>query len=423
MNELPREKVKSLKDNIFFFITIGVIIFLALLFFGLKFLSSKNNEVKEAELPKVVEEESQEEPEQEKVERVPESKIPNLTLINNEEASISMTVYKEGDEYCVKREELICTEAAFTFLVANKNATIMDINEEFVLYMDGILKIYDIGTKLKYEVNLENTYTEYKLVMNDKIISGIVYYAGIENYGFRNKYSTSGFYDLVNNKKRFENQYDFFTIISHGSYLIGNKYTSFESNNSVTASFLEIDNNTVLFSENRNDYNKVSYEVVDNNFIAVNEGEYYALYSLNGRQITMNALQGLWTVSKKYLYIVQNNELLKYDLDGDFISSEDGSNIYNLIGSYKIVNVDNFLYVKGIDLDYSKKVIEMSNEYIYSRLKSDYTIRNGKEAFYLILLSKNEGTVGYEVSFTLTGKKIKKSRLQDNEYYHEYFVK
>lgn len=420
MNELPREKVKSLKDNIFFFITIGVIIFLALLFFGLKFLSNKNNEKREAELPKVVEEEPQEEKE-EPVERVPESKIPNLTLINNEDAVISMTVYKEGDKYCIKREELTCTEAAFTFLVVNNNAVIMDINEEFILYIDGILKIYDIGTKLKYEVNLENTYTDYKLVMNDKKIAGIIYYAGLENYGFRNKYSTSGFYDLVNNKKRFENQYDFFTIISNGNYLVGNKYTSFESNNSINASFLEIANNTVLFSENRNDYNKVNYEIVDNNFIAVSEGENYALYSLNGKQITMNALQGLWTVSKKYLYVVLNNELLKYDLDGDFISSEDGSNIYNLIDSYKVVNVDNFLYVKGIYSDYNKKVIEMTDEYIYSRLKSDYTVRDGKEAFYLILLSKNEGTVGYEVSFTLTGKKIKKNRLKDNEYYHEYF--
>lgn len=420
MNELPREKVKSLKDNIFFFVTIGVIVFLALLFFGLKFLSNRNNEKKEAELPNIVEEEPKEEPEK-PVERVPESKIPNLTLINNEEATISMTVYKEGDKYCTKREELTCTEAAFTFLVVNNNARIMDINEEFILYIDDILKIYDIGTKQKYEVNLENTYTDYKLVMNDNKISGIIYYAGLINYGFRNKYSISGFYDLTTNKKKFENIYDFFTIVDNGNYLVGNKYTAFESNNSVNASFLEIANNSALFSKNINDFNNINYEVADNSFIAVREQNNYALYSLNGREITLNAEQGLWTVSKKYLYVVLNNELLKYDLDGDFISSEDASNIYNLIDSYKVVNKDGFLYVLGIDSDYSKKVLEMTDEYIYSRLKSDYTTRNGREAFYLILLSKNEGTVGYEVSFTLTGKKIKKSRLQDNEYYHEYF--
>lgn len=421
MNELPREKVKGLKNNIFFFVTIGVIILLALMFLGIKYLTVKKEKENVVEPPVVVEEkETEEEIEQKPKEKV--SKIPNLTLINNEEAKVSMTIYKEGDRYCTKREELTCKEAAFTFLVVNENARILDVNNEYILYIDDILKIYDIGTKEKYQVNLENTYTDYKLVMNDNKIAGIIYYAGLTNYGFRNKYSVSGFYDLNYDKKRFENTYDFFTLTNSGKYIVGNKYNAFESNNSVNISFLEIENNNILFQDNRTDYNNVSYEIVDNNFIAAIGGEDYALYSLNGKEITKNAKQGLWTVSKKYLYVVLNNELLKYDLDGDFISKEDASNVYNLIKSYKVVNKDGFLYVLGLDSDYSKKVIEMTDEYIYSRLKSDYTTRNDREAFYLVLLSKNEGTVGYEVTFTLNGKKITKTRLKDNEYYHEYFV-
>lgn len=421
MNELPREKVKSLKDNIFFFVTIGVIIFLALMFFGMKYLTLKNKEKEDENLPNVTEKEKEnEQAPKEPVAKEEVSKIPNLTLINNEEATISITVYKEGEHLCPKREELTCTEAAFTFLVTNANAKIMDINNEFILYIDNILKVYDIGTKKKYKVNLENTFSEYKLVMNNTKIAGIIYYSGLQNNGFKNKYSVSGFYDLGNNKKKFENMYDFFTIISNGNYLVGNKYNAFESNNSINASFLEIATNSTMFSVNSNDFNSIQYEIVDN-YIVVSEQDNYSLYSLNGKLITSGVKQGLWTVSKKYLYVVLNNELLKYDLDGDLISRENGSNIYNLIDSYKVVNVDNFLYVKGLDNDYDRKVLEMTDEYIYSRLKSDYTTRNDREAFYLILLSKNEGIVGYEVSFTLTGKKIKKSRLEDNEYYHEYF--
>lgn len=423
MHELPREKVKGLKNNIFFFITIGVIFFLIFMFFGIKYLTLKNKEREDQTVPNVTENQENNETEpKEPVKKEEVSKIPNLTLINNEEATISMTVFKEGEKYCPKREELTCTEAAFTFLVTSNNARIMDINNEFILYRDDILKVYDISTKKKYEVNLENTYSEYKLVMNDKKISGIIYYDGLQNYGFRNKYTISGFYDLSTNKKKFENLYDFFSIIDNGNYLIGNKYTSFETNNNVNTSFLKIETNSALFNENRTDFNNVKYEVVDNNFIAVSEQNNYSLYSLNGKQITNSAIQGLWTVSKKYLYVVLNNELLKYDLDGDLISRENGSNIYNLIDSYKVVNVDNFLYVKGLDNDYDRKVIEMTDEYTYSRLKSDYTTRNDREAFYLILLSKNEGITGYEISFTLTGKKIKKSLLKDDEYYHEYFV-
>ncbi len=421
MHELPREKVKSLKDNIFFFVTIGVIAFLALLYFGIKFLNKKQEMKKEQNIPTITEKQKEEETPKEPVKKEEVSKIPNLTLINNEDANISLTVYKDGDKLCSKREELRCTEAAFTFLVINSNAQIKDINDEFILYLDEVLKIYDIGTKKKYTVNLESTFEDYKLVMNDKNIAGIVYYSGLQNYGFRNKYSISGFYDLTSDKKKFENIYDFFTIISNGNYLIGNKYNFFESNNSVNASFLDIATSSALFNENRNDFNSVTYDVVDN-FIAIRDQNNYTLYSLNGKLIASGIEQGLWTVSKKYLYVVLNNELLKYDLDGDLISREDGSNIYNLIDSYKVVNVDNFLYIKGLDNDYNRKVIEMTDEYIYSRLKSDYTTRNDREAFYLILLSKNEGTVGYEVTFTLTGKKVKKSLLKDNEYYHEYFV-
>lgn len=422
MHELPRKKVKSLKDNIFFFLTIGVIAFLALLYFGIKFLNKKQEMKEEQNIPNITEKQEEEETPKEPIKKEEVSKILNLTLINNEDANISLTVYKEGDNFCPKREELRCTEAAFTFLVTNSNAKIMDINNDFILYLDEVLKVYDIGTKKKYTVNLENTYSEYKLVMNDKNIVGIVYYNGLQNYGFRNKYSVSGFYDLNSDKKKFENIYDFFTIIDNGSYLIGNKYNSFESNNSVNTYFLDIATSSALFNENRNDFNTVKYEVVDN-FIAISEQNNYTLYSLNGKLITSGVEQGLWTVSKKYLYVVLNNELIKYDLDGDLISREDGSNIYNLIDSYKVVNADNFLYVKGLDNDYDRKVIEMTDEYIYSRLKSDYTTRDEREAFYLILLSKNEGTVGYEVTFTLTGKKVKKSLLKDNEYYHEYFVK
>ena len=61
LHELPRKKVKSLKDNIFFFLTIGVIAFLALLYFGIKFLNKKQEMKEEQNIPNITEKQEEEE--------------------------------------------------------------------------------------------------------------------------------------------------------------------------------------------------------------------------------------------------------------------------------------------------------------------------------------------------------------------------
>ena len=70
---------------------------------------------------------------------------------SNEE-KYTLNVYKNGDRYChYKNEFSACTEIGFTIETETNNTEILEFNDNFMLYNDNGLFIYDINKCSNYK--------------------------------------------------------------------------------------------------------------------------------------------------------------------------------------------------------------------------------------------------------------------------------
>ena len=176
-NSIEKKK-KDKKNNILIICLIGILVLLV----GSYFVLSKVL-VKEDTKPN--EEEKQDTKDEEKKE---EKKDDEEVLVYN------LNVYKGNSGYlCQEYTETYCKDIAFTIKTATSNANILALDNNYVLYNDNHLKLYNIKTKEIKEILLENNYNNYSLDYSiDKNIQGILY-SSIDN--------KSGYYNIINGTK------------------------------------------------------------------------------------------------------------------------------------------------------------------------------------------------------------------------------
>jgi len=332
-------------------------------------------------------------------EAIPTSK-PEVTEtpINDARGDYELTVYKykDGGYLSTDNKKNDYLEEAFKIEVNTQNAKLLAVdyyNDFLVLINDDGLYIYNDKTKSKEKINLEDAYKNYTIYMSedDNKIIGI---------GYTNKDNKYGYYNVAKKVKLYDGKYE------GTAYQINDKYLSMSTDGMVY--LLSADNESTKLSYKCNEsiceygsfgkngdyiiglgrgfdetgfvrfYSKdlqMFYEVTDDNLIWDNAVEY----------------------SNGHLYIVKNNNILKYNTNGDLLSTiTDYSNIERLISNYVVYIKDNNLIIENLeDSSESKVLTKWDKTWEVDGFDSGYYTRNTldhmgekdkKEGAYVVIL-------------------------------------
>ncbi len=323
----------------------------------------------------------------------------------------------EGSYYC-KEQSDYCNTLAFTIKTETLDAKVLDIdNNSYILYKDNGLKLYDINKKEISKIDLEDTYNTYNLVLdeNDKLM-GVVY-KGIDS-------EYSAYYNLTTNKKMYENKYTSINSTNTSDYLsaYGGENQSFllnakeEKEEFVSSKFDNLNCGT-YYSVNKLNEKYIYFE---------NEGcESYIIkniYANNKKLLVKDIHSNYISVYDNYLYILDNNILKKYDVDGNVITTVNVNKdkVKQIINNYLIyIDNNNYLSIMNIDnTKENKQVIKWNeNKYTYDDFSTYYTKeelkeldKDSEEGLYLLIYYKDgkdaDGNYGIEYCYN-TNKEIK----------------
>ena len=303
----------------------------------------------------------------------------------NEKATQKMFdvyLYETG-EICKKSEEN-CTLLA-SIPVETKNAKFLSVHQVVdengvpkqynVLYFDETLKIYNLETKSITETNLKSEYDEYdfQLSYDGKETVGIILYNSNDD---KNDYNV--YYDIKNQKKLLESQYDmiytmngdFVQVVKDQNDIIDEENLDWENAqtyviNTKTQQKIITENNaqTTFSSEQKN--NKV---YIFRRYPGIHE-PISAVYNEQGQNLTNTSVIGHWGFTKDgNIYRVNNNKIEIVNYENKVIST--GKEYKNILHVEK--EEENFiLYDDGKSIyitdesNYTLKLMEKKKEMFY----------------------------------------------------------
>ena len=365
---------------------------------------------------------------EETIEPTPTEEQENET--NNGELVIYKSVYFDDITIEDKKDDEDYAPVA-KINVHSKEAKLLALDNHyssFVLYNDDGLYIYNIKTKKTEKVNLENTYKEYNIFLNekeDKII-GISYLKSDKS---------SGYYNVLENKKLYDGKYkanednyisfmqindSHFTIYNYGGvYLLDSTKekvelsTTFKETEGGMTQYRSLkSNNTYIYVREMciTEYCGIE-KIYDENFkeiIKVNSAINETLFSYYNGYIYMG--EEIYDGNNLEKYIVS-----KYDTSGNKITSSDKNTmvymIYNNLVVYKkdnslvIENIDNSEEYKEIKVDYSKEwsFDEFDSGYYSREFLDSMGEKEKKEGLYIVIEyddKDSKGNYGMEYCYT-----------------------
>ena len=281
-----------------------------------------------------------------------------IAYLDTNDYKYTLDIYKnKSSELCLKKDEANCNEVALSIKTETNNAKLItiDLTNKFILYDDNGLKVYIVDLNKYQKINLENSYQGYNIYPNDykdKII-GIVYQTSSQSVGY---------YNVISDKKMYENKYSSITQIDE-------KYLS--SNDSTSGYLLSNDDEKILLSTK----NLSSYSVKKNN------EKYFFFEELNAmntptvgiysndlsiiKQVDINSeLQ--YVVVDSYLYLVDSNKVIKYDMDGNLIEEKEYGEIKDIFDKYVVFIKNNKIMYSNVQNNEENEITEWSNNLSYN---------------------------------------------------------
>ncbi len=344
------------------------------------------------------------------------SKDNDTNDYDNQEEKYTLDVYKDEYGYCERKSEY-CNTLAFTVDAESKNAKILLIESNFILYEDNGLKTYDIKNQNIEKINLDE-YGEIKniLISDDETkIVGIIYKEKNSEY--------IGYYNLKLNKKMYENKYTSISKTETEEYL--NAYNG--GNDKIKSFLLKTDEEKIEIEGREVDSNSCGtfFEVnkVNNKFFyyedeGCNSFNYEKIYSNEKKVIASNVNESMVAIYKDNLYVLDNNTIKKFDVDGNELKSINFNkdNVKQIINNYVIyIDNDNYLSLMNIDDNNEKKQFVKwdSNKLVYDDFSTYYSKeeldrlgKNTEEGIYLLTYYYNDakdenGNYGMEYCYTI----------------------
>lgn len=390
------EQKEDKKNNILIISIIGILILLI----GGYFVLSKVL-VKEDNKPNKTEQKEEKEPEEEKKE-------------DEEELNYTLNVYKySSGAICNEYNADLCKDLAFTIKTKTETAKVIKGEDAFVLYEDDGLRVYNNYDGKITKLNLENQYSYYYLNYKDNKILGILYVNQSEM--FSNK---GGYYNIAKSEKMYNFKYDNIILINDSNYL-----SAIKDKNVYLLSANEEKEELVSTNNNENEFPGYFYVNCFNNkcFYYVADGDVYNVYKFysNDKKVIFDkkTSEGQWSFKDKYLYIVDNKVVKKYDIDGTLMSTSKAFNdVKGLIENYAVYVEDGNLSLINIDNDKSVVLDNWNEHYYFDTFISGYYTRekldnmgekNKPEGIYVVMYSNQkiaENIYGKEYCYTKTGE-------------------
>lgn len=284
----------------------------------------------------------------------------------------TLSVYKDINNNICGESSETCNIFAFD-LIVNGKAKILDTNNYYVLYENETVNLYDIITKETRTIELPNDYDKYELAFDNYTnrLIGIYYYDKKSNINNQETYSTSGFYNLKNNRLLYQDKYNVSLKLISNEYLTA---TNYDSNNQVYKNDLisvseekvvatsTINNMINDFNIHENNAGYFIYEKLSN--------DQYNFYTQGGKLINEQPIDSkYYSYSDDYLYIYKDYkmQLVQYDINGNIISTKQ----YNVLDKIEIIAV------------YENYIVYYQNGQVYL-----YDVKNNNRTPVLSLKSK-----------------------------------
>ena len=313
-----------------------------------------------------------------------------------------------------------CSDEIIDVGTESENAKLLDSSKEYVLYLDNnIIKIYDVANNKYTNYNeVENNYDLYSIISFEDKLYGISYlkYYGEDGREYE-KYNEFKYYDIKENKKKYDNYY---IVRAIGNDLI----SAIDSNNKKGILFDYNTDKQIISSESyysidssvisgRDIRYYAAFEVIDNFIEKINSpelGPYSAItyYTMDGKKIYFDEEGYDSEIINNNLYVISNNYLQKYSSDGNVASSKQYSNEYSLEAIYDnfaVVVKNKELYMINMDTFEELFVTKLNagDEFIDYESGS-YDSKNNKleKGIYCICFSHN-----YESKYLIFNTKTK----------------
>lgn len=341
--------------------------------------------------------------------------------LDKEKYKYTSYVYKNSDGYYCGNQNDICTEKGIEIPSETKNAKILayepQVGEQepkFVLYKDNGFKLYNVKTKQVDEIVLTDDARNYSLDLNDN---------ETEIQGIISRFDeSSSYYSYQLKKNLYEGEYENFSVLD-GDYVEGFKMNDEENSD---------DDESYLLSNNEEKVIMKSTGACKSYRTAI-YGEKMYIYELDGctggstttiytgskALIAKDKNSTEWDVDEKgNLYILSNNKVEKYNIDGKLLStSKSYSNILHVIRGFILYKENNNIYIT--DGKTTTKIGPWEDKFYYHSMLSGYydegslANEHEKEAgIYLIFeYGQMDEEPGVEYYFNTETKEVKKFDL------------
>ena len=335
-----------------------------------------------------------------------------------------LVVYKSiKNEYSIIKDSYH-NEKGFEIEAYSDEAELLDVNNNsgYLLYKDKDIILYNISSKESEKLDINNSYKHYKMIEsfdNKKIIG--IYYSDVnsQNEDIKN----AVLYNLETNKEMYKGKYDTFANVNNDNYLVAKKCSS--SKNDCEFILLRKDKEEAILN---NTGSLINYEIkVDENgnvlFYVMSNGltiksTKVTIYSKEKDELFSNIEKNRYSFDKKYLYMVNNNIITKYDKNMKILETyNDFKEVKQLINNYAIVvNMDNELVIRDLISDTSTKLMDYKKEYTYVwELSNYYDLKDlenntslqpskGKEAGIYIIVKTSQDVYGKSIQIYFNNK-------------------
>lgn len=337
-----------------------------------------------------------------------------IKKINKEKSEDELKIYKDNNNYlCLQYSSGYCDEVAFSIdTITHKAKILATYYDRYVLYFDEIIKLYDAKDNTKYEVGIENKYDSYELSTNSEgIIEGIIY-ATKDGYNFKDY----GYYDLIEDKKNYENKYDSIYPL-YGDYIIGYIEEDFDYRNYSYEEQEQFYKRYLINKKTGEEVLKIIGQCADFYTYTYDGGFYLAesydclgseaatLYTSSAKKIKDNLNDNKFTIlDDGTLYIYEDEKVIEYDDNG---KKEDSYNIkydgdfYKIIRDFALVTNNGKLILINFKTNKKIELCDWHSKYSVHTMLSGYYKENAlqnenekKEGIYIIV-GKGYGSNAY----------------------------
>ncbi|MBQ8472405.1 MAG: hypothetical protein IJ501_02765 [Bacilli bacterium] len=341
---------------------------------------------------------------------------------NNSNTNYTLNVLKSDISYCNSNNDNTCKDVVYTIKTETSDATFVKSDNGFILYDDNGLKIYNAKTKEIKNIDLENNYIDYNLYLNNEKneVAGIVY--KLQN-------NKVGYYNVLKNMKLYDGQYELINFLDE-NYINAINASIDDS----TSYLLNTNEEKIELSENFDDacgfyYSLQNYK--DKYYFFERRGcnsDFINKIYDNNKQVIFDGAVENYKVSvvADNLYLVDNNVVKKYDINGNLVSTNKSfDNIIDLIDKYVVYKNKNNLYISNFEKNDNKLITAWQDNYYYDQYTSGYYDRetldsmgeNEKfEGIYLVINYETQdanGDYGIEYCYDAETNELKTYNIKE----------